>query len=602
MQTLEPGLVPSQGGVSFDEWGIDGARLCVANARDALERGAEVRVHTTVLEVLRREDGSAYGVRYRDRANRRGRRAHRARSSSTPPARGRRSRRRSPGLAPEAARLRPGKGIHVFLDRRVTNYAIVAKAIDGRQVFLMPWQNMSVLGTTDDDYYGDLDDVLATGDEVRYLFQAVERVFPSIREARAIGTWGGVRPTLWGWGMNEDRLSREHEIVDHAKDGAAGLYSMVGGKLASYRLFSEEMTDVIARELGRGSPCQSHTLALPGGDEAVDPMRLVLEGGIDAVTATRLEYRHGSRSLRILERMQQGPARGGGGVRVRAGHRGRGSLRHRSRAGDQRRGRVAAHAAGPRRLRRHALRGALRPHRRGRDRPEPGARFGHGHALPARGRAPSQRRHRRRSGARGGVGAGVAARRAGRHRGRARARAATDAPETSREGAGAGRLASPALRRPLPRVAPAPPSRVVQAGAGASALYAGSVDGPVLPESRAAERRCWVSSRRRSACASARRRVVATREGVVRPSRGADSALLDLAPLAGKRIGLVDVPRDDWDAPLLVRSFAESAWARATGTRFELVPLELLEKSSSAARRRPSTSPAASSAPSGPPG
>ncbi|HYJ11545.1 MAG TPA: FAD-dependent oxidoreductase, partial [Polyangiaceae bacterium] len=53
---LEPGLVPSQGGVSFDEWGIDGVRLCVANARDAFERGAEVRVHTTVSEVLRRED------------------------------------------------------------------------------------------------------------------------------------------------------------------------------------------------------------------------------------------------------------------------------------------------------------------------------------------------------------------------------------------------------------------------------------------------------------------------------------------------------------------------------------------------------------------
>jgi glycerol-3-phosphate dehydrogenase len=64
---------------------------------------------------------------------------------------------------------------------------------------------------------------------------------------------------------------------------------------------------VIAEKLGRGSPCQSHTLALPGGDEAVDPMRLVLEGGMEAVTATRLEYRHGSRSLRILERMRKDP-------------------------------------------------------------------------------------------------------------------------------------------------------------------------------------------------------------------------------------------------------------------------------------------------------
>ncbi len=306
LQALEPGLVPSQGGVSFDEWGIDGVRLCVANARDALERGAEVRVHTTVTEVLRREDGSAYGVRYRDRVTgETGVRTARVIVNATGawvPLTARLS-----GLKPEAARLRPGKGIHVFLDRRVTNYAIVAKAIDGRQVFLLPWQNVSVLGTTDDDYYGDLDDVVATGDEVRYLFQAVERVFPSIRGARAIGTWGGVRPTLFGWGQNEDELSREHEILDHSGDGADGLFSMVGGKLASYRLFAEEMTDRIAARLGRGSPCQSHQIALPGGDESIDPMRLVLEGGMEAVTATRLEYRHGSRSLAILERMRKDP-------------------------------------------------------------------------------------------------------------------------------------------------------------------------------------------------------------------------------------------------------------------------------------------------------
>ena len=306
VEALEPGLIPSQGGVSFDEWGIDGVRLCVANARDAIERRAEVRVHTTVLEILRREDGSAYGVRYRDRLSgdvgvRTARVVVNATGAWAPLTAS------LSGLKPEAARIRPGKGIHVFLDRRVTNYAIVAKAIDGRQVFLMPWQNSSVLGTTDDDYYGDLDDVVATGDEVRYLFQAVERIFPSIREARAIGTSGGVRPTLFGWGLNEDQLSREHEILDHAKDGADGLYSMVGGKLASYRLFSEEMTDVIAKRLGRGKPCQSHTLTLPGGDEVIDPMRLVMVGGMEAVTATRLEYRHGSRSLRVLERMRRDP-------------------------------------------------------------------------------------------------------------------------------------------------------------------------------------------------------------------------------------------------------------------------------------------------------
>jgi glycerol-3-phosphate dehydrogenase len=307
MRALEPGLADgARGGVTFDEWGIDGVRLCVANAVDAIEHGARVHVHTTVTDFLRREDGRVLGVRYRDRTSgETGKMTARLVVNATgawapiTAALG--------GLGAEAARIRPGKGIHVFLDRRLTNYAITATAIDGRQVFLVPWQNVSVLGTTDDDYYGDLDHVLATGDEVRYLFSAVARVFPSIWQARAIGTWGGVRPTLYEWGPNEDALSREHEIVDHAAHGASGLYSMLGGKLASYRQFAEEMTDVIARRLRVATACRTHSAPLPGGDENVDPMQLVVEGGMEAVTATRLEYRHGARSLRVVERMLQNP-------------------------------------------------------------------------------------------------------------------------------------------------------------------------------------------------------------------------------------------------------------------------------------------------------
>jgi glycerol-3-phosphate dehydrogenase len=304
---LEPGLTPHQrGGVTFDEWGIDGARLCVANAVDAMENGASVHVHTTVTELLRDEGGRVRGIRYLKReTGESGSLTARVVVNATGAW--------APitatlgGLSPKAARVRGGKGIHVFLDRRLTNYAVVASAIDGRQVFLLPWQNVSVLGTTDDDYYGDLDHVVATGDEVRYLFQAVARVFPSIWQARAIGTWAGVRPTLYAWGPNEDELSREHTIVSHTNDGADGLYSMLGGKLASYRQFSEEMTDVIARRLRISAACRTHQSALPGGDENVDPMRLVVEGGMEAVTATRLEYRHGSRSLRVMERMLQNP-------------------------------------------------------------------------------------------------------------------------------------------------------------------------------------------------------------------------------------------------------------------------------------------------------
>ncbi len=307
MRRLEPGLLADAvGGMSFDEWGIDGARLCIGNIVDAMERGATARVHTTVTEILRGEGGKAIGVRWRDLltgevGETRAKIVVNATGAWAPLT------ATLAGLEPKAARVRPGKGIHVFLDRRLTNYAVVATAIDGRQVFLLPWQNMSVLGTTDDDYYGDLDEVVANGDEVRYLTQAVARVFPAVLHARAIGTWGGVRPTLYAWGKNEDSLSRDHKIVDHAEHGIENLFSMIGGKLASYRIFAEEMSDVIAKKLGNTTPCRTHVSKLPGGDESIDPSVLERGGLVAPMTAVRLEYRHGSRALRVLERMQREP-------------------------------------------------------------------------------------------------------------------------------------------------------------------------------------------------------------------------------------------------------------------------------------------------------
>jgi glycerol-3-phosphate dehydrogenase len=307
LQQLEPGLAGTTvGGISFDEWGIDGVRLCVGNLVDAAEAGAEVRVHTTVTEVLRRDDGAVSGVRYRDLlTGESGVRTAKVVVNATgawaplTAALG--------GLGADKARIRPGKGIHVFFDRRLTNYAIAVRAIDGRQVFLEPWQNLSVIGTTDTDYYGDLDDVVATTEEVRYLIQAVARVFPAIHGARAIGTWAGVRPTLYAWGPDPDGLSREHEVIDHAPHGAPGLYSMIGGKLASYRMFAEEATDLIAQRLGVGERSRTHLTALPGGDELIDPISLAEDAGIEAVAGARLEYRHGARSLRVVERIAKDP-------------------------------------------------------------------------------------------------------------------------------------------------------------------------------------------------------------------------------------------------------------------------------------------------------
>lgn len=300
---LEPGLIRTGGAVSFDEWGIDGVRLCIGNAKDAQERGARIFAHSAVSQIVRASGGTVSGVHFVDTETGApgfltGQVIVNATGAWAPIT-------ATLGRLPEGvARLRPGKGIHVFLEKRLSNFAIITQAVDGRQVFLLPWQNMSVLGTTDDDYYGDLDDVVATTGEVRYLREAIARVFPAVRTARAIGTSAGVRPTLHDWGPHPDALSREHRILDHQKDGINGLFSMLGGKLASYRLFAEEMTDVVAQRLCVKTPCQTHVLPLPGGDAPAgspESRRWAERFELDELTVARLCFRHGARAEQMLE-------------------------------------------------------------------------------------------------------------------------------------------------------------------------------------------------------------------------------------------------------------------------------------------------------------
>ena len=306
---LEPGLQGDilHGGIAFDEWGIDGARLCAANALDVVERGGQVFVGSTIEAIERDDRGAVEAVRYRDRhdgsAGRMTTHAVVNASGAWAPITAALG-----GLAARHARVRPGKGIHVVFDRRLTNYAVMSQTIDKREIFIEPWQNVSIIGTSDDDYYGDLDDVVATSEEVRYLVEGIAKVFPSVRRGRVIGTYAGVRPTLYEYAKLEDKLSRDHEIIDHAEHGADGLYSMIGGKLASYRLFAEEMVDILARRFDLALACATHVTALPGGDEEVDALALARELHVDAVAARRLVYRHGSRAQQVAERIRRRPA------------------------------------------------------------------------------------------------------------------------------------------------------------------------------------------------------------------------------------------------------------------------------------------------------
>ncbi|MBI3271160.1 MAG: FAD-dependent oxidoreductase [Planctomycetes bacterium] len=296
--SLEPGLRPDlAGALTLDEWGIDPYRLCVANAVAARENGAEIRNHTEVVALLR--DGKAVkGVVTRDAFTGRteefvGRTVVNAAGPWLT---------KVAGLAGTEVRIRPGKGVHLVLDRRISNVGVISEAIDGRQIFILPYDNVSLIGTTDDDYYGDPDDVAATEDEVEYLLQGMERLLPGIRKHRICATTTGLRPTLFGWGKNEDALSRDHEVVDHEKaHGVPGLLTIAGGKLAAYRLMAEEATDALAKRVGNTTACTTGEAMLPGAESAFDLPSAVRVTGLPAYTLRRLGYRHGGRARFIVD-------------------------------------------------------------------------------------------------------------------------------------------------------------------------------------------------------------------------------------------------------------------------------------------------------------
>jgi glycerol-3-phosphate dehydrogenase len=305
---LEPALSDRlECAFTLDEWGVDAARLCVANALDAADRGATVLTHTEAVEILQDGSGRVTGARLRDRV--RGDEAiveaELVMNATGPWA------PEVAAQAGEALRLRPGKGIHLVFERRVSNVAIYAKGVDGRDMFTFPHEQNSMAGTTDDDYYGDLDHIDVTEDEVSYVLQAMERSIPGVRAHRVLHAIQGVRPTMFGFGAYEDELSRDYEVVDHgAAGGVRGLYTMTGGKLAAYRLMAEDAANQLAAELGVEAPCRTAELPLPGGDAPADLPALAARFDVGLAGVARLGFRHGAQAERVLEAGDDAARRG----------------------------------------------------------------------------------------------------------------------------------------------------------------------------------------------------------------------------------------------------------------------------------------------------
>jgi glycerol-3-phosphate dehydrogenase len=322
----EPGLRAEglRGAALYHDAAVDDARLTVANARGAHEAGAAVVPYAPVVGIID-EDGMVRGARVRDALDPAGAEVEvRARTvlNATGPWCDEVRRLADPSVAP---RLRPTKGAHVMVRReRVGNRHAVTfrSAVDGRVMFLLPWGDFTYVGTTDTDYRGSPAEVRAEPEDVRYLLDSANGIFPGARltEADVVSTWAGVRPLLapaGGADVTASATSREHEIWRDP----SGLWNVAGGKLTTYRVMASEIVGALAKALRTQHGVESgisHTahVPLPGSpDEPWEAFRdrIVAAAaglGLPAETGEHLARAYGEDAGSILDAVRTRPGDG----------------------------------------------------------------------------------------------------------------------------------------------------------------------------------------------------------------------------------------------------------------------------------------------------
>jgi glycerol-3-phosphate dehydrogenase len=168
-------------------------------------------------------------------------------------------------------RLRLTKGVHLVLSRERFPVPEAVVLPEGKRIlFVIPWGERVILGTTDTDYSGDPDAVRADASDVAYILAVVNAAFPRARLVAGdiLALWSGLRPLIAPRrpqaGAPSD-LSRRHWI--HMT--APGWFDVAGGKLTTYRLMAQQTVDSLARHLGaKLPPCRTAETPLVEGGPA----------------------------------------------------------------------------------------------------------------------------------------------------------------------------------------------------------------------------------------------------------------------------------------------------------------------------------------------
>jgi glycerol-3-phosphate dehydrogenase len=195
------------------------------------------------------------------------------------------------------------RGSHIVLSRfsGSPNAAVYTEAVDGRPIFILPWNDQLLVGTTEVADNGDPARAVPSPDEISYLVSSVAQLFPKAKiTAQSVKhAFAGIRPLPYSPDNKPSAVTRQHVLHDHTDDGAARMLSVIGGKLTTAASLARDC----ARKIGLKT-IEPNTMTV-GPDNALDPFLddAVLEiariGAVSEETARGMVEWHGKRAADI---------------------------------------------------------------------------------------------------------------------------------------------------------------------------------------------------------------------------------------------------------------------------------------------------------------
>ncbi|WP_433915203.1 anaerobic glycerol-3-phosphate dehydrogenase subunit A [Pectobacterium aroidearum] len=303
---LEPAANPALiGAVRVPDGSVDPFRLTAANMIDACEHGAEVLTYHEVIGLIRQGD-RVTGVRVFD---------HKKGVETEIYAQvvvnaGGIWGQHIAEYADLRVRMFPAKGALLILGHRINNMVINRCRKPADADILVPGDTISLIGTTSTHIdYDQIDNMLVTPAEVETLMREGSMLAPSLASTRILRAYAGVRPLVANDSDPSGRsVSRGIVLLDHAsRDGLEGFITITGGKLMTYRLMAEWVTDAICKKLGHDVACSTAQTPLPGS-ESLDEVKTAPHALSAYPAAKPLSaplrgsaiYRHGERAGRML--------------------------------------------------------------------------------------------------------------------------------------------------------------------------------------------------------------------------------------------------------------------------------------------------------------